>query len=130
MITKEVTDGGNMVTTLLSGDISGQEVLDDFFAMLKLNDQINPAGFAHLYDMSQVISIAMDENDVRRITSLGITNRINKMDVCTAIVVTNPDSRKLALLHKDLSNALGLKRVEVFGNQEDALNWLKSEKQE
>lgn len=126
MIEKSVTDDGSMVTTVLSGNITGRDVLNDFFEMIKRSDQLNPAGFSHLYDMSAVEAISVEENDVRRLTSLGIAHRVNKLDVRTAIVATVPETRKLAFLHKQLSNTLGIKKVEVFGNRPEALKWLEN----
>ena len=126
MITKEVTDDGNMVTTTLSGDISAQEVMNDFFAMFKLSEQLNPEGFAHLYDMSAITSISLDENDIRRMAGIGIARQIHKQNVRTAIIATHPDARQLAALHKNLSNNLGLKKVELFDDLEAAHSWLES----
>ena len=124
MITKKVTENGKLVITRLSGNISSDEVMEDFLSMFKIAGQLNPKGFSHLYDMSAVTSISVQENDIRRMTSLGMAERMGDTKVCTAIVATEPDCLRLAHLHRDLSNRFGLKEVEVFGEERDAMNWL------
>jgi len=130
MITKEISSDGHMVTTVLSGDVSRQALMDTFFEMFEFMAQLGSGGLFHLYDTSQASSIDVSEEDVRNMTTQNLIKWASDIDAYTAIVVDNPEYYELASLYKNLSNALGLKEIEVFDNREDTVGWLNSKKEQ
>ncbi|MCW8962690.1 MAG: hypothetical protein OQL16_02755, partial [Gammaproteobacteria bacterium] len=130
MITKEISNDGHMVTTVLSGDISRQALMDNFFEMFDFMAQLGPGKLFHLYDTSQASSIDVSEEDVRNMTTQNLIKWASDIDAYTAFVVDDPEYYKLARLYKNLSNALGLKEIEIFDSREDAVGWLNSKKEE
>ncbi|MGV6826201.1 MAG: hypothetical protein ACWA5Q_04420 [bacterium] len=126
MIKKDLSRNGTYLTTTLSGDVDTKEIMDDFQSMFTMAGDINPAGLCHLYDMENVESFDVSEEDIRRMSTHALARQGggSQISVVTAIVATDPKCQKLAQLHKELSELLGLKEVEVFDCRDAATSWL------
>ena len=119
-----------MVTTVLSGDVSRQALMDSFFEMFEFMAQLGSGRLYHLFDTIEASSIDVSEEDVRNMTTQNLVKWASDIDAYTAFVVDDPEYYELARLYENLSNALGLKEIEIFDNRKDAAGWLNSKKEQ
>ena len=117
-------DNGCTIYTKVTGTLTKEEFEQDFFQLLNSTEQIKQSSINHIYDLSEAADIALDEEDIQRLTQLGITYGLGEKRIRTAIVAVDSHAIELARLHQNLSTLLGLKEVEIFDTVEKAAKWL------
>ena len=123
MIEREIYDDGLFIVTRCSGMITAKELIGSQYWMVEnFATKIKP-GFSQIFDALAADTQAITEDDIHRVAQINIHHAKERGSFSMAILAAKPFPLALARLHKLLSSAASI-RVEIFGDEEAAYQWL------
>ncbi|VAX14353.1 hypothetical protein MNBD_GAMMA24-137 [hydrothermal vent metagenome] len=119
----KIFDGGLTVIAVVSGNITADELSDyAFWLITNHGTQLKP-GLRHLILTRELENIQLTEQDIHRFAHINLTYGLGRGKIHTAIVSQDNEIKKLASLHKTLSQIANIK-VSQFDTPHEALDWL------
>ncbi len=119
----KIFDDGLTIIAVASGHLSADEFSDYAFWLIKNHDSLLKPGLRHLILTRELEEIQLTEQDIHRFAHINITYGAGREKIHTAIVSQDSEARKLASLHKTLSQIANIE-VELFDDYQKALDWL------
>ena len=130
MFDSKVYNDGTLIVGKMSGDIELQSFINGIFWQI---DSRNVGevkdGFCQLYYDDDVQSVAVTEEDIRRIAEINTGIGVNVGKFRTALVLKHPEVLRLAKIHQELAREYGYE-VELFDTLEEGFAWLACENPE
>ncbi len=130
MLERKVYNKGQLVITRVTGDVKGQELIDYVFWLV---DSHNIGEIKSDYDqlvyVENIKSLKIREEDIHRMTEIGMELGQARGKFRTAIIAVRPEEIKLAHLYQSLVKAVG-REVEICSNFDQAFAWLECENPE
>ncbi len=124
MLEHNIYYNGELVITRVTGVIKSQEMIDHVFWLIDSHNVGEvKSGFKQLIYTDDIESMELKEEDIYRISQISDGIGQTRGDFKTAIIAVEPYDTRLAHLHKSLAQQSNLE-VEVFGDFEQAFNWL------
>lgn len=119
----KIFDEGLTVIAVISGSMTADELSDyTFWLITNHGIQLKP-GLRHLILIREVENIQLTEQDIHRFAHINLTYGLGRGKIHTAIVSQDKEIKKLAALHKTLSQIANIE-VNQFETPNDALDWL------
>ena len=122
-LTYKIFDDGLTVIATASGCVTGDEFSDYAFWLIKNHGSLLKPGLRHMIITQKLEEIQLTEQDIHRFAHINLTYGTGRGEIHTAIVSQNSEVKKLASLHKTLSQIANIE-VNLFDNHHDALDWL------
>ncbi|MBE9567993.1 MAG: hypothetical protein IMF14_04805 [Proteobacteria bacterium] len=130
MFDAKIYNEGSLIVGKMSGDIELQSFINGIFWQI---DSRNVGevrdGFSQLYYDDDVQSVAVTEDDIRRIAEINTGIGINVGKFRTALVLRHPEVIRLAMIHQALAKEHGFE-VEIFTSLEEGFAWIGHENPE
>ncbi len=124
MFDSTVYNDGTLIVGKMSGVIEPQSFINGIFWQIdSRNVGEVKEGFSQLYYDIDVISVAVTEEDVRRIAEINTGIGINTGSFRTALVLNHKEVIRLAKIHQALAREHGFD-VEIFNTLEQGFDWL------
>jgi len=120
----KIFDDGLTVIAVASGCITADEFSDYAFWLIKNHGILLKPGLRHLILTRELEDIQLTEQDIHRFAHINLAYGAGREKIHTAIVSQDSEARKLASLHKTLSQIANIE-VELFDDCQKALDWLK-----
>jgi hypothetical protein len=93
-----------------------------FWQINQLGETLNK-DYQHVFDTTSADDVAMDEDDMKRISQIILTYGQERGKTAIALVAVHPEIRKLSYYYKSLSEITDT-ITEVFSDRLEAENWL------
>ena len=124
MVEREIYYKGTLVVTRVSGAVKSQELIDHVFWLIDSHNigEIQ-SGYAQLVYVSDIESLHLDEEDIKRLTEISTVLGQGRGKFRTAIIAVEPAEMKLANHYKALIKSSSLD-VHVCSNFAEAFAWL------
>lgn len=119
----KIFEDGLTVIAVASGCVTADEFTDYAFWLIKNHGSLLKPNLRHMIISHDLKEIRLGEEDIHRFTHINMAYGAGRGDIHTAIVSQNSEVKKLAKLHKTLSQIANIK-VELFEDHRKALNWL------
>ncbi len=119
----KIFDEGLTVIAVISGNIAANELSDYTFWLITNHGTKLKPGLRHLMLIREVKNIQLTEQDIHRFAHINLTYGLGRGKIHTAIVSQDKEVKKLASLHKTLSQIANIE-VNQFDTPNDALDWL------
>ena len=124
MFESTVYNEGTLIVGKMSGAVELQSFINGIFWQIdSRNVGEVKEGFSQLYYDADVISVAVTEDDIRRIAEINTGIGINAGSFRTALVLNNQEVICLARIHQALAREQGFE-VEIFNTLEEGFAWL------
>jgi len=124
MFDSAVYNEGTLIVGKMSGVVEPQSFINGIFWQIdSRNVGEVKEGFSQLYYDADVISVAVTEDDIRRIAEINTGIGINAGSFRTALVLNHQEVIRLAKIHQALAREYGFE-VEIFNTLEDGFAWL------
>ena len=120
----EIFDNGDTVISTVTGILTGDDLADHMFWLINQFGISLNKGYQQIFDCLGASGLEIDEEDLKRISQIILTYGQDRGKIATALVVNNPDFRKLAYAYKSLSEITDI-IVEVFSSRQEGEKWLK-----
>ena len=122
-IDHEILNDGEMLISIATGVLSGDDLADHIFWQInQLGETLNK-DYQHVFDTTSADDVAMDEDDMKRISQIILTYGKERGKTAIALVAVHPEIRKLSYYYKSLSEITDT-ITEVFSDRLEAENWL------
>ncbi|VAX09597.1 hypothetical protein MNBD_GAMMA25-2224 [hydrothermal vent metagenome] len=122
-LTYKIFNDGLTVIATASGCVTGEEFTDYAFWLIKNHGALLKPNLQHMIICRQLEDIQVTEQDIHRLAHINLTYGAGRGKIHTAIVSQNSEVKKLASLHKTLSQLANIE-VALFENHTKALDWL------
>ena len=123
MIEREIFENGDLVITRCYGQLTGAELIDSAYWMIRnFETRIRP-GFSQLFDAVDADTELVSEEDIHRVAHINLHHGRQRGSFSMAILAVKPYPRALARLYKLLSEPADI-RVEIFSDRKEAFRWL------
>jgi len=130
MFDSTVYNEGTLIVGKMSGVVEPQSFINGIFWQIdSRNVGEVKAGFSQLYYDDDVQSVAVTEEDIRRIAEINTGIGLNAGNFRTALVLKHPEVIRLAKIHQALAKSQGFE-VEIFSSLEEGFTWLACENPE
>ncbi len=124
MFESKIYNDGTLIVGKMSGIIEPQSFINGIFWQIdSRNVGEVQKGFSQLYYDSDVESVIVREEDIKRIAEINTGIGANIGRFRTALVLSHPEIIRLAKFHQILAKKHGYE-VEIFENLEDGFAWL------
>ena len=119
----KVFDEGLTVIAVASGCVTADEFTDYAFWLIKNHGDLLKSDLRHMILTRELENIQLTEQDIHRLAHINLAYGAGRGKIHTAIVTKNNEAKKLADLHKTLSQIANIE-VNLFENHREALGWL------
>ncbi len=119
----KVFDEGLTVIAVASGCVTANEFTDYAFWLIKNHGDLLKPNLRHMILSRDLVEIQLAEQDIHRFTHINLAYGAGRGEIHTAIVSQDSEVKKLAALHKTLSQIANI-NVELFEDHRKALSWL------
>ncbi len=120
----KIFDDGLTVIAVISGCVTADELSDYSFWLISRHGTQLKSGLRHLIlTRGKLESMQLTEQDIHRLAHINLTYGSGRGKVYTAIVSQDSEIKKLASLHKTLSQIANIE-VDQFETLNEALDWL------
>ncbi|MBE9561000.1 MAG: hypothetical protein IMF15_09435 [Proteobacteria bacterium] len=124
MFDSTVYNEGSLIVGKMSGVLEPQSFINGIFWQIdSRNVGEVKEGFSQLYYDTDVVSVDVTEDDIRRIAEINTGIGINTGSFRTALVLSNEEVIRLAKIHQALTREHGFE-VEIFNTLEEGFAWL------
>ncbi len=124
MFDSDVYNDGSLIVGKMSGDVELQSFINGIFWQIdSRNVGEVKRDFNQLYYDDGVDSVAVTEEDVRRIAEINTGIGSNMGAFRTALVLSHPEIIRLARIHQALAKEHGYE-VEIFSTLKQGFHWL------
>ena len=130
MIEREIYNKGQLVVARVSGNVTGQEIVDHVFWLIDshtIGEVVS--GYAQLIFVEAIDSMNIKEEDIHRVMQIGTGMGQARGKFKTAIIAAEPYDMELASLYKSLAKDAELE-VELCQDFAQAFEWLACENPE
>lgn len=119
----KIFDEGLTVIAVISGSMTADELSDYAFWLITSHGKQLKSGLRHLILIREVENIQLTEQDIHRFAHINLAYGLGRGKIHTAIVSQDKAIKKLASLHKTLSEIANIE-VNQFETPNEALVWL------
>ena len=119
----KIFDDGLTVIAVVSGSVTADELSDYSFWLISSHGTKLKAGLRHLILTHDLKDIQLIEQDIHRLAHINLAYGAGRGKLHTAIVSQDNEIKKLASLHKTLSQIANIE-VNQFEDLQEALDWL------
>ena len=118
-----VFDDGQTVIAVASGCLEADEFSDYAFWLINNHGELLKPGLRHMILTRALEEIRLTTEDIHRFAHINLAYGAGRGKIHTAIVSRNDEAKRLAALHKTLSQVANIE-VELFEDHTEALAWL------